>query len=84
MFVGGLKDDTEEHQVREYFSQFGKVESCDLITDKETKKKRGFAFVQFDDYDPVDKIVRKCPLLFGDCCLQLNYFVNRSVKGLFC
>jgi len=59
VFVGGLKDDTEEHQVREYFSQFGKVESCDLITDKETKKKRGFAFVQFDDYDPVDKIVCK-------------------------
>jgi heterogeneous nuclear ribonucleoprotein A1/A3 len=64
VFVGGLKDDTEEHMVRDYFGKFGKIETCDLITDKETRKKRGFAFVQFDDYDPVDKIVCKISFLY--------------------
>ena len=57
IFIGGIKDDTEEEHLREYFSEFGTVESVDVITDKETRKKRGFAFVSFDDYDPVDKIV---------------------------
>uniref|UniRef100_A0A2I3TRA6 RRM domain-containing protein n=1 Tax=Pan troglodytes TaxID=9598 RepID=A0A2I3TRA6_PANTR len=45
IFVGGIKEDTEEHHLRDYFEQFGKME------------KRGFAFVTFDDHDSVDKIV---------------------------
>ena len=57
VFVGGIKDDTTEEHLREYFKEFGTVESVDIVTDKETKKKRGFGFVSFDDYDPVDKIV---------------------------
>ena len=61
IFVGGIKEDHEEDHLRQYFSDFGNVESVDIITDKETKKKRGFAFVGFDDYDPVDK----CGMLFS-------------------
>ena len=41
----------------------GEVVDVDVIIDKDTKRKRGFAFVQFDDYDPVDKAVSKYSLL---------------------
>lgn len=57
LFVGGIKDDLEEEHLQEYFKEFGDIESIDIITDKATQKKRGFAFVTFDDYDAVDKIV---------------------------
>ncbi|XP_049919789.1 heterogeneous nuclear ribonucleoprotein A1b [Epinephelus moara] len=57
IFVGGIKEDTEESHLRDYFTQFGKIEVIDIMTDRNTGKKRGFAFVTFDDHDSVDRIV---------------------------
>lgn len=59
VFVGGIKDNIDETSLKEYFEQFGAVQAIDVVTDKDTGKKRGFAFVTFEDYDTVDKIVCK-------------------------
>uniref|UniRef100_G1QFJ9 RRM domain-containing protein n=1 Tax=Myotis lucifugus TaxID=59463 RepID=G1QFJ9_MYOLU len=53
IFVGGIK----EHPLRDYFEQYGKIEVIEIMTDRGSGKKRGFAFVTFDDHDSVDKIV---------------------------
>ncbi|XP_053640151.1 heterogeneous nuclear ribonucleoprotein 87F isoform X8 [Cherax quadricarinatus] len=59
LFVGGIKDDVDDDTIsqdlRETFSQFGEVVSVSIPTEKESQKKRGFAFVEFEDYDAVDK-----------------------------
>ena len=57
--MGGLKEDTTEEMIRNTFSEFGEIKNIDLITDKNTGKTKGFCFVTFDDYDPVDKLVRE-------------------------
>lgn len=57
VFVGGIKENIDEEELRNYFQQYGSVETVDVIRDRETRKKRGFAFVGFNDYDPVDNIV---------------------------
>ncbi|KAG7260860.1 hypothetical protein CRUP_004285 [Coryphaenoides rupestris] len=57
VFLGGLKDETEESHLLEYFGQFGTVEKAEIISDKMTGKKRGFGFVYFDDNDSADKAV---------------------------
>ncbi|XP_067301810.1 heterogeneous nuclear ribonucleoprotein A1b isoform X2 [Pseudorasbora parva] len=57
IFVGGIKDDTEENHLRDYFDVFGKIEAVEIMVDHKTGNKRGFAFVTFDDHDSVDRIV---------------------------
>ncbi|XP_060793547.1 heterogeneous nuclear ribonucleoproteins A1 homolog isoform X2 [Neoarius graeffei] len=57
IFVGGIKEDTEEGHLREYFQEFGKIEAIEIMVDHKTGNKRGFAFVTFDDHDAVDRIV---------------------------
>ncbi|XP_010792798.1 heterogeneous nuclear ribonucleoprotein A3 isoform X1 [Notothenia coriiceps] len=57
IFVGGIKEDTEEYHIREHFEKYGKIECIDIIEERSTGKKRGFCFVSFEDHDTVDKIV---------------------------
>uniref|UniRef100_A0A8C2LCZ6 RRM domain-containing protein n=1 Tax=Cricetulus griseus TaxID=10029 RepID=A0A8C2LCZ6_CRIGR len=57
IFVGGIKEDTEEYNLRDYFEKYGKIETIQVMEDWKSGKKRGFAFVTFDDHDTVDKIV---------------------------
>ena len=57
LFVGGLKEFHNEENLKSYFSQFGSVLSVSIVVDKETNKKRGFGFIEFDDHDAVDKVV---------------------------
>ncbi|MXQ92629.1 hypothetical protein E5288_WYG005691 [Bos mutus] len=57
IFVGGIKEDTEEYNLRDCFEKYGKTETIEVMEDRQSAKKRGCAFVTFDDHDTVDKIV---------------------------
>ncbi|KAJ8393894.1 hypothetical protein AAFF_G00056230 [Aldrovandia affinis] len=57
IFVGGLREDVENEHLNEYFSKYGAIEKVEVISDKQTGKKRGFGFVYFEDNDSADKAV---------------------------
>ncbi|XP_057602416.1 heterogeneous nuclear ribonucleoprotein A3-like isoform X2 [Hippopotamus amphibius kiboko] len=68
IFVGGIKEDTE-YNLRDYFEKYGKIETIEVMKDGQSRKKRGFAFVTFDDHDTVDKIVvQKYHIINGHNC----------------
>jgi cold-inducible RNA-binding protein len=49
IYVGNLSFDATEEQVSEMFTQFGKVESIAMITDRDSGRFRGFGFVEMED-----------------------------------
>ncbi|XP_013101964.2 ribonucleoprotein RB97D [Stomoxys calcitrans] len=57
IFVGGLKDIQDEHALRQHFQQFGKVMGIKILVDKNTGRRRGFGYVEFEDPDCADKAV---------------------------
>jgi len=46
LYVGNLSYDTTEATLRRLFAEFGEILSVNVITDRETGRPRGFAFVE--------------------------------------
>ena len=51
IFVGNLDFGTTEESLRSLFETQGAVESVKLMTDRDTGRSRGFAFVEMADAD---------------------------------
>ena len=49
IFVGNLPFRAEQEDVTELFAQFGEVVNCALPLERDTGRKRGFAFVEMSD-----------------------------------
>ena len=46
LYVGNLSYDTTEGTLRTLFAEYGEIESVNLITDRDTGRPKGFAFVE--------------------------------------
>jgi cold-inducible RNA-binding protein len=58
IFVGNLSYQTTEDQLADLFSEVGQVESATIVTDRDTGRSRGFAFVEMDK-DAAGKAIEK-------------------------
>ncbi|XP_008054208.1 heterogeneous nuclear ribonucleoprotein A3-like [Carlito syrichta] len=68
-FVGGIQEDAEEYNLRDYLEKYGEIETIEVMEVRQSGNERGFAFVTFDDRDTVDKIVvQKYHTLHGHNC----------------
>ena len=57
IFVGNLDFAATESSVRSLFEPFGNVERVSLVTDRETGRSRGFAFVEMSDPAQADQAI---------------------------
>jgi RNA recognition motif-containing protein len=49
LYVGNLSFQTSEDALRQAFGQYGTVNTASMVTDRETGRSRGFAFVEMAD-----------------------------------
>jgi RNA recognition motif-containing protein len=57
IFVGNLNFHATEESVRGLFEQYGAVTSARIMTDRETGRSRGFAFVEMENEAEADKAI---------------------------
>jgi RNA recognition motif-containing protein len=59
LFVGNLPYDATEEEIRAHFAPVGTLSYVFIPVDRETGKKRGFAFVEFSDEQHAQEAVRQ-------------------------
>ncbi len=57
IFVGNLDFGATESSIRSLFEPYGSVERVNLITDRDTGRSRGFAFVEMTDSQEADRAI---------------------------
>lgn len=57
LFVGNLPFNSNEEGLRALFAQFGEVQQVKIMTDRDTGKPRGFAFVEMSQDEDAQKAI---------------------------
>ena len=57
IFVGNLDFAATDSSVRSMFEQYGTVDRVNLVTDRDTGRPRGFAFVEMNDAAAADRAI---------------------------
>ena len=72
IFVGNLDFNATEASIRSLFEPYGTVESVTLVTDRDTGRSRGFAFVEMAEGDANKAIAALNGTNVGGRALNIN------------
>ena len=59
LFIGNLSPETTGLEIRDLFSAVGVVESCQVITDRETGRSKRFGFVEMNSKEAANAAKEK-------------------------
>jgi RNA recognition motif-containing protein len=82
IYIGNLPFSSTEDELRTVFERHGDVESVNVITDRETGRPRGFAFVEMDEASAADDAIRALDgSELGGRSIRVNEAQDRSGGG---
>jgi len=59
IYIGNLSYKVRENDLQGVMEEYGKVDSCRIVKDRETGKSRGFAFVEMADDSAATKAIEE-------------------------
>ncbi len=58
IYIGNLPFSSTEADLKDVFGRHGAIDSVNIITDRETGRPRGFAFVEMEEASAADDAIR--------------------------
>ena len=82
IYIGNLPFSSTEDELRAVFERHGRVESVNVITDRDSGRPRGFAFVEMDEASAADDAIRALDgSELGGRSLRVNEAQDRNAGG---
>jgi len=81
LYVGNFPFSVDEAQLRELFSDYGEISELAMITDRETGRSKGFAFITFATQQAAEKALELDGKDLGGRKLRVNMAQERDSKG---
>jgi RNA recognition motif-containing protein len=81
LYVGNLPFSATEEELRELFGRHGTVERVSVITDRETGRPRGFAFIEMDPKGADDAMRALDGSQLGGRALRVSEAQERGDRG---
>jgi RNA recognition motif-containing protein len=82
IYVGNLPFSSTEEDLRGIFGRHGAIASVSVITDRETGRPRGFAFVEMEEASAADDAIRALDGSdLGGRSLKVNEAQDRNDRG---
>jgi RNA recognition motif-containing protein len=82
IFVGNLSFDSAEDDIRRTFEDHGEVESVQIMTDRDTGRSRGFAFVEMGSDEQAEQAIAALDgAMLDNRALRVNEALPREDRG---
>lgn len=81
LYVGNLPFSVDEAQLRELFSAYGEISELAMITDRDTGRSKGFAFITFASQQAAEKALELDGKDVGGRNMRVNIAQEREKKG---
>lgn len=81
IYVGNLSYDTTGEDLNELFGKFGTVAEVKLITDRDTGRSKGFAFITFGQDEPIEDALALNGTEFQGRRIKVNTAKEESRTG---
>ena len=81
LYVGNFPFSADEAQLRELFSAYGEISELAMITDRDTGRSKGFAFITFATQQAAEKALELDGKDLGGRNMRVNIAQEREKKG---
>ncbi|CAH8650700.1 unnamed protein product [Schistosoma rodhaini] len=80
IFVGGIPSNTNEQELKSFFSSFGHVKDVKIINDRLGASKGSYGFVTFESQEMAEKIIKdeSETLIFKDRKLNIGHAIRKQ------